>query len=181
MIRKLISVSGILFLTSAFPGPAQSRSRQPKNSGITTKVDAYMKPVLDVNGFTGFVMVISRGKVLLSKGYGMANYELDVPNTAQTKFHLASVSKTFTAAAIMLLEERGLGEQESGDGARFERGPPAQRRACECLCVHGRFLSAGAGGRERMPGPGPGAGAGPGRGVSRRWSRRAGSSTTRWR
>jgi len=109
MIRKLISVSGILFLTSAFPGPAQSRSRQPKNSGqITTKVDAYMKPVLDVNGFTGFVMVINHGKVLLSKGYGMANYELDVPNTAQTKFHLASVSKTFTAAAIMLLEERGL-------------------------------------------------------------------------
>ena len=109
MIRKLISVSGILFLTSAFPGPAQSRSRQPKNSGqITTKVDAYMKPVLDVNGFTGFVMVINHGKVLLSKGYGMANYELGVPNTAQTKFHLASVSKTFTAAAIMLLEERGL-------------------------------------------------------------------------
>ena len=95
MIRKLISVSGVLLLTWAFPGPAQSRSRQPKNSGqITTKVDAYMKPVLDVNGFTGFVMVINRGKVLLSKGYGMANYELGVPNTAQTKFHLASVSKT---------------------------------------------------------------------------------------
>ena len=54
MIRKLISVSAVLLLTWAFPGPAQSRSRQPKNSGIMTKVDAYMKPVLDVNGFTGF-------------------------------------------------------------------------------------------------------------------------------
>ncbi len=38
----------------------------------------------------------------------MANYELGVPNTPQSKFHIASVSKTFTAAAIMLLEERGL-------------------------------------------------------------------------
>jgi CubicO group peptidase (beta-lactamase class C family) len=38
----------------------------------------------------------------------MANYELGVPNTQQTKFHIASVSKTFTAAAIMMLQERGL-------------------------------------------------------------------------
>ena len=45
--------------------------------------------------------------MLLSKGYGMANFELNVPNTPQTKFHLGSVSKTFTAAAIMILQERG--------------------------------------------------------------------------
>src|ERR1043166_134972 len=109
MIKKLISVSGVLFLTWAFPGPAQSRARQPKNGReVKTKVEAYMKPILEVNGFTGFVMVASHGKVVLSKGYGMANYELGVPNTEQTKFHLASVSKTFTAAAIMMLEERGL-------------------------------------------------------------------------
>src|SRR5256885_2686883 len=37
----------------------------------------------------------------------MANYELSVLNTPQTKFHLGSVSKTFTAAAIMILQERG--------------------------------------------------------------------------
>ena len=38
----------------------------------------------------------------------MANYEHNIPNTSETKFHLASVSKPFTAVAILLLEEKGL-------------------------------------------------------------------------
>jgi CubicO group peptidase (beta-lactamase class C family) len=61
-----------------------------------------------LGGFNGTILIAKGGKVLLSKGYGMANYEVGVPNTSQTKFHIGSVSKTFTAAAIMLLEERGL-------------------------------------------------------------------------
>ncbi|MBL8268646.1 serine hydrolase domain-containing protein [Steroidobacter sp.] len=43
------------------------------------------------------------GKLLYSRGYGMANLEYDVPNRARTKFHVASVSKQFTAASIALL------------------------------------------------------------------------------
>ena len=38
----------------------------------------------------------------------MGNYELDAPNTPQTKFHLASISKSLTAAAILILEERSV-------------------------------------------------------------------------
>jgi len=40
-------------------------------------------------------------------GYGMANYELAVPNRSDTRFHIASISKSFTAAAILMLQERG--------------------------------------------------------------------------
>ena len=87
--------------------PSSDRTAKQADD-LGTKVAVYMKPILAINGFSGFIIVVKRGKVILSKGYGMANYEFDVPNTAQTKFHLASISKTFTAAAIMQLEERGL-------------------------------------------------------------------------
>lgn len=110
MIRKVISglFLSLLFFTPPSLGQAGLQRSAKNNRNLRTKVDAYMRPLLEINGFTGFMMVAKNGKVLMSKGYGMANYELRVRNTSQTKFHLASVSKTFTAAAIMLLEERGL-------------------------------------------------------------------------
>ena len=74
---------------------------------LEAKVDAYLAPYLQSHNFSGSVLIARDGKVLLSKAYGMANYELDVPNTPHTKFQIASVSKPFTAAAILLLEERG--------------------------------------------------------------------------
>lgn len=92
-------------LTPMARGGLQPNTDDP---AIEAKVDAYIKPYVDINSFSGAVLIARKGNVLLSKGYGMANVELDVRNTPQTRFHIASISKTFTAAAIMLLEERGL-------------------------------------------------------------------------
>src|SRR5580704_5574382 len=75
---------------------------------LKPKLDAYLNELTEQKRFSGSVLVAKDGQVLLSKGYGMANYEHDVPNTPQTKFRLASITKQFTAAAIMLLQERGL-------------------------------------------------------------------------
>jgi CubicO group peptidase (beta-lactamase class C family) len=57
--------------------------------------------------FMGTVLVAQDGKVLLDKGYGSANLEWDIPNTPTTKFRLGSLTKQFTAASILLLEQRG--------------------------------------------------------------------------
>jgi len=57
--------------------------------------------------FMGSVLVARGPQVLLSKGYGFANLEWDIPNAPSTKFRLGSVTKQFTAASILLLEERG--------------------------------------------------------------------------
>jgi CubicO group peptidase (beta-lactamase class C family) len=74
---------------------------------LSAKIDIYLKPFVGANNFSG-VVYISRGdRVLFQKGFGMANYELDVANGPETRFHIASISKAFTAAAILLLEERG--------------------------------------------------------------------------
>jgi CubicO group peptidase (beta-lactamase class C family) len=57
--------------------------------------------------FMGSVLVARDGKILLDKGYGFANLEWQVPDTPTTKFRLGSITKQFTAASILLLEERG--------------------------------------------------------------------------
>ncbi|HEY3950264.1 serine hydrolase [Phenylobacterium sp.] len=53
------------------------------------------------------IAVIRDGKIVYSRGYGEANLEYGVPNTPDTVFHLASVSKQFTAFAIYLLAQEG--------------------------------------------------------------------------
>ncbi|MFT3781231.1 MAG: serine hydrolase [Nibricoccus sp.] len=66
-------------------------------------IDSYVKR----GQFMGTVLVARGDEVLLNKGYGFANLEWQVPNTPTTKFRLGSLTKQFTAAAILLLEERG--------------------------------------------------------------------------
>ena len=56
--------------------------------------------------FSG-ALVAHKGKVLINQGYGFADREKDVPNTPQTKFAIGSMTKAFTAMAIMILQERG--------------------------------------------------------------------------
>src|SRR5438067_501168 len=75
--------------------------------GLESKVDAYVQPLVDGHNFTGCVLLARDGAALLERCYGMANYELQTPNTPRTRFHIASVSKSFTAAAILLLEQQG--------------------------------------------------------------------------
>jgi CubicO group peptidase (beta-lactamase class C family) len=57
--------------------------------------------------FMGSVLVARGGTIVLDKGYGFANLEWSIPNTSTTKFRLGSITKQFTAASILLLEERG--------------------------------------------------------------------------
>jgi CubicO group peptidase (beta-lactamase class C family) len=71
------------------------------------KTAKYMQERVRVTGFSGAVIVAHDGGPVFREGYGLANHELNVENTPRTKFRLGSVTKQFTAAAILLLEERG--------------------------------------------------------------------------
>lgn len=95
-IRLFILIAFCLFV-------AQFTSAQNNNQKIRTKVDEYMKNIR----FSGAVLISRDGKPIINKGYGMANYELNAPNTPQTVFLIASLTKQFTAMAIMILKERG--------------------------------------------------------------------------
>ena len=50
--------------------------------------------------------IIKEGKLIYAKGYGMANMEYDIPNSASSVFRIGSTSKQFTAASIVLLAEK---------------------------------------------------------------------------
>jgi CubicO group peptidase (beta-lactamase class C family) len=73
----------------------------------TARMEEVVQTYVQNKTFMGAVLVARGGEVILSKGYGSANLEWNVPNTASTKFRLGSITKQFTAASILLLEERG--------------------------------------------------------------------------
>ena len=70
-------------------------------------LEKYMKALEDLKGFSGAVLVIKQDKVLLKKGYGLADLEWNVANTPDTKFRIGSITKQFTAACILQLVEAG--------------------------------------------------------------------------
>ena len=74
---------------------------------FATKADAHVEAFTKQGRFMGSVIVAQNGKILLSKGYGMANLEHEVPNKANTKFRIGSITKQFTAVAILQLQEQG--------------------------------------------------------------------------
>jgi CubicO group peptidase (beta-lactamase class C family) len=71
------------------------------------RMDEIVQSFVTSKQFMGTVLVARGDEVLFSKGYGSANLEWDIPNAPNTKFRLGSVTKQFTAASILLLEERG--------------------------------------------------------------------------
>ncbi len=105
MTRLSVALSLALFYTSFVS--AQEATAPPTNDQITAKVDEYMKAVLKVDGFSGTILVARDGKPTVSKGYGMADIELNVPNTAEKIFRLGSITKQFTGMAIVMLQEAG--------------------------------------------------------------------------
>jgi len=73
-----------------------------------TKIDEYLKRAQEVWGFQGTVLIARSDKIIYEKAYGMANLENNQPNTISTKFLIGSVTKSFTAIAIMQLVEKGI-------------------------------------------------------------------------
>jgi CubicO group peptidase (beta-lactamase class C family) len=71
-------------------------------------MDEVVRASVAADEFSGSVLVARDGEILLDRGYGLANREWNIPNDGQTKFRLGSVTKQFTAVAIMVLNERGL-------------------------------------------------------------------------
>jgi len=88
-------------LTSDLDNPST-----PEHRNLVASVDSYLQPYVESHNFSGTVLIAQGDNILINKGFGMAAYEDSVPNTGGTRFMIASLSKTFTAAAILLLQER---------------------------------------------------------------------------
>ena len=100
-MKQFILISTLLGIASATL-LCGSAAQEP-----TSRMDQIVQSHVDAKQFMGAVLVAQNGKVLLSKGYGSANLEWNIPDSPSTKFRLGSITKQFTAASILLLEERG--------------------------------------------------------------------------
>ncbi|WP_255257314.1 MULTISPECIES: serine hydrolase [Bacillus] len=73
---------------------------------IRLKLEAYINKYLELWDFYGVIQVTKKGEVLFENAYGYASIEFGVKNDTNSCFSLASMSKQFTAFAIMLLHEK---------------------------------------------------------------------------
>src|SRR5436309_1702340 len=72
------------------------------------QIDRYIEAQLKKQGIPGLALAVVReAKVAKAKGYGLADVELKVPATERSVFQWASMTKQFTATAIMLLAQDG--------------------------------------------------------------------------
>jgi CubicO group peptidase (beta-lactamase class C family) len=83
-------------------------TEEQKLSELKMKLDKKITDYFGTSSFSGYVYISKKGDVLLDKAYGKADFEKGIENTRQTKFDIASLTKQFTALAIMQLEEKKL-------------------------------------------------------------------------
>lgn len=100
----------LLLLAALCPLAAPSQTEGALNAKDQEAVDqahAYLASQSANGSFRGSVLIGIHGKIAFERSYGLANEEWNIPNTPITKFRIASLTKQFTAASILLLEERG--------------------------------------------------------------------------
>lgn len=112
MKTSLIStmITALVVLATAC-SPAQIPTTAPPTTTPTqtaedpvSKIDKMLNSLTEKEAFTGAVLVARNGEILLSQGYGPADRDKNLPNTPQTKYRIASLTKQFTAMAILMLQ-----------------------------------------------------------------------------
>lgn len=122
---RLITIA----LISILLGTGELRSQDTTDK--TAAIDSLFAPYTNTPGCA--VGVFQQGKMVFSKGYGLANLEYNIPIFKETVFEAASVSKQFTAACITLLEIEG----------KLALGDPIQKYIPELPKFEGKTITLG--------------------------------------
>jgi CubicO group peptidase (beta-lactamase class C family) len=105
-MRLLLAVlTPLLFCCNSIPVDAAGA---PAADSLETAIDDWLKPMLDAGHLSGTLLVAKGETVLYEKSFGMADYELGVPNRPDTRFCIASVTKPMTIALVCRLVDEGL-------------------------------------------------------------------------
>jgi len=104
-------------------------------------MDEYLQAYEQLDYFSGSVLVAHDGEIVLNEGYGMADREHEVKNSRDTIFQLGSVSRSFTAAAIMLLHEQGVINTDHTIGRYLADFPNGDKITIHHLLTHTSGLS----------------------------------------
>jgi len=127
MRRSLTSIAWLIVI-------AGSATAQPKVEAI----DKVMLRYATIDEFNGVILVAEKGGILYQNAFGYADFDWRIPNTLDTKFEIASITKTFTALMIMRLVESGRIDLQRtiGDYLPDYRGEGAHTITIDELLVH---------------------------------------------
>jgi len=107
-VRTVQAFGLLALLTSLAPGRGASQGPQDAAGALAAAADTLFAPLAQPGSPGCAAGVERRGERLLTRGYGLASLEWEIPITRQTVFDVASVSKQVTAMAVLLLEKDGL-------------------------------------------------------------------------
>jgi CubicO group peptidase (beta-lactamase class C family) len=106
MRKHLCALLVLLALPLIQAGAASGAGEEVVSGDLGQKIDRYMQRA-ESNGYCGSALVARGEKIILAKGYGLADRENKVRQTAETAFSIGSITKQFTGAAILKLEMMG--------------------------------------------------------------------------
>jgi CubicO group peptidase (beta-lactamase class C family) len=115
----------IAVATLACYGHASLVAQSSDDAARIERLDAVAKSYTAGNAFMGTVLVVDGDRTLLDKGYGSADLEWNIPNAPDVKFRLGSLTKQFTAALVLLLQQDGKLRIEDPVGKYLPESPKA--------------------------------------------------------
>ncbi len=117
----------LLLVAPLAHGAEPSLDRPVVAPGLGARIDSLLDRYTDY-GYSGVALVEHGGRLVLHHAYGHADRERGIPNQIDTRFAIASITKSFTAAALLRLAERSGLRTSDSLGRFFPDLPPATAR-----------------------------------------------------
>ena len=105
MQKPLLILLSLIAMNSCIQSGQNNYDLLYEKSELASKVDNYLESVSSL-GFSGSIIISEGSKITLQKGYGLANRENRTAYSTNTIQSCGSITKQFTAAAILLLEDK---------------------------------------------------------------------------
>jgi CubicO group peptidase (beta-lactamase class C family) len=106
-MSRLSSCTALPFLLLVLGASGVADAQRPSRTALQRTVDSLVAHAMAEGPVAGMSVAVIRGKdTVVMKGYGLADVENDVPATAHTVYRIGSITKQFTAAAVMQLVEQ---------------------------------------------------------------------------
>ncbi|NOS91147.1 MAG: beta-lactamase family protein [Cyclobacteriaceae bacterium] len=99
----------IVLLSLLMPIVGFAQSTQNQSSNFKARIDSLYRAEMKANKVVGVsIAIVDNHEIAYAQGYGFADLESRIPVTPETSFRVGSITKSFTAIAIMQLNEKGL-------------------------------------------------------------------------
>jgi CubicO group peptidase (beta-lactamase class C family) len=108
MLKRFIFFGTICALLSIIASCSSSKNAVKTDDNFFDEIGKFLQSLVDTGGIPGIAIAITNGQdIVYSKGFGVTNVETKEKLEPYHTFHIASISKTFTATAVMQLYEKG--------------------------------------------------------------------------